>query len=95
MNKVSIAVVISGLTLLGAAYSWDLDRESKVHDGIRLDMVMGDVELDLQRVNLELKMLRTIKERRPLTNDEQDREDYLKKLRMMLIERQSQHVQKG
>ena len=51
-------------------------------------MVMGDVELELQRIELELKLYRSIEERRDLTPDEIDREEYLQNLRDILLEEQ-------
>lgn len=83
------ATVVSGAI---AFWVWDQGLEAHEHDTIKIQMVAGDVELDLQRVELELKLLRTIEERRALTADEQDRKDYLLSLRIILREQQKQKV---
>ena len=92
VNKVAISTVISLVTLIGGGYAWELSRQETVVQEVTQQMVMGDVELDLKRVELELKLLRTIKERRPLTEDEKDRYEYLKSLRTILKEKQKKSI---
>lgn len=87
------------LTILGSLYVYDQGLEAKEHADIQAtiaqvtqQMIAGDVELDLQRVELELKLLRTLEERRDLTSDEEDRKHYLLELRRILREQQTQKV---
>ena len=84
-----VATVVSGFV---GFWVWDQGLEEHEHEILTQQQVAGDVELDLQRVELELKLLRTIEERRPLTADEQDRKDYLLALRMILREQQNTKV---
>ena len=84
----STANLIGILTPLAGAVLWYDGRQDEEHVEIKAQMIAGDVELDLQRVELELKLLRTIQERRELTEDELDRLEYLKQLRAILIEEQ-------
>ncbi len=97
--KVNLAfcgtVVAIAATLISGAVAfwvWDQGLEAHEHQTITTQMVAGDVELDLQRVELELKMFRMIEERRSLTADEQDRKDYLLALRIILREQQKTKV---
>jgi len=96
MNKIGIGVVISGLALLGSGYAWDYNQRDAIHKEIEssLDQEIhaGNIELDLKAIELELKLYRTIEERRPLTPDEQDRRDYLEKLREILLAEQLKKV---
>lgn len=94
-----IGAGLATLTLLGALYTYDQKLEDDEHQDIAAvistvtdQMLAADVELDLQRVELELKLLRTIEERRPLTPDEEDRKQYLLELRRILREQQQQKV---
>ena len=98
-----IGTGLACLTLLGSLYAYDQSLENDKHAEIELQlqenfatvtaqMIAGDVELDLQRVELELKLLRTLEERRELTSDEQDRKDYLLELRRILREQQKNKV---
>jgi len=92
MTKLSIATIISLLTLIGGAYAWDFSQRQQTHQDMSTHVAMADIELDLQRINLELKLLRTIRERRPLTPDEDDRLNYLIQLRGILREKQQREV---
>ena len=85
---ISIGTLITVIPLVAGAVMWYDGLQAKAHDTITAQQVAANVELDLQRVELELKLLRTIEERRELTPDEQDRLDYLKQLREVLIEQQ-------
>jgi hypothetical protein len=100
--KLDVAVIGTGLaalTLLGSLYAYDQSLENAEHQEIQqtiatvtAQMIAGDVELDLQRVELELKLLRTLEERRELTSDEEDRKHYLLELRRILREQQTNKV---
>lgn len=83
-----IAVVSAG----AGGVAWYDDRKQAEHEVIEATQVAGDVELSLQTVNLEIKLLRTIQERRELTPDEKDRLSYLLALRTILIEEQRSKV---
>ena len=94
-----IGTALATLTMLGALYAYDQGLENDKHEEIAVaiqavtaQMIAGDVELDLQRVELELKLLRTLEERRELTSDEADRKQYLLELRRILREQQQQKV---
>jgi len=52
----------------------------------------GEVELSLQQIELELKMFRMIKERRPLPADEEDRKTFLESLREFIVADQRKKV---
>jgi hypothetical protein len=80
-----IMTMIAILGITGAAYAYDKNERAQIHEELTHDIIAGNIELDLQRVNLELKLLRTIKERRALTADEQDRKQYLIDLRKALL----------
>ena len=94
-----IGTALATLTLLGGLYAYDQGLENEKHEEIAISiqavtaqMIAGDVELDLQRVELELKLLRTLEERRELTSDEEDRKQYLLELRKILREQQKNKV---
>jgi len=83
-----ITTVCVFLGLMGGAYAYDQNQREKQHAAIISEMIAGNIELDLQRVELELKLLRTIRERRALTEDEADRKRYLIDLRKVLLTKQ-------
>jgi hypothetical protein len=85
---ISIGSLITVIPLVAGAALWYDGLQAAQHEQITAAQVASNVELDLQRVELELKLLRTIEERRELTPDEQDRLEYLKQLREVLIEEQ-------
>jgi hypothetical protein len=85
---VSIGTLITVIPVLAGAVLWYDGLQAQAHEEISAQVVAADVELDLQRVELELKLLRTISERRELSEDEKDRLEYLKQLREVLISEQ-------
>lgn len=85
---ISVGTLITVIPLIAGAALWYEGRQDAAHDEIKAQAVAGDVELDLQRVELELKLLRTIEERRELSPDEKDRKEYLESLREILIAEQ-------
>lgn len=99
LNTAAIGTGLATLTLLGSLYAYDQGLENAKHKEIAGviatvtdQMLAADVELDLQRVELELKLLRTLAERRELTSDEADRKAYLLELRRILREQQKNKV---
>jgi hypothetical protein len=90
--NVSIGTLITVIPLLAGAALWYDNRQDTAHEQLNEQAMAGDIELDLQRIELELKLLRTIQERRPLTPDEQDRKDYLESLREIIIAEQRKKV---
>ena len=88
--NISIGTLITVIPLIAGAALWYENRVDAQHADIMAAVVASDVELDLQRVELELKLLRTIEERRELTPDEEDRKAYLEALRELLIAEQRQ-----
>ena len=99
LDTAVIGTALATLTMLGGLYAYDQSLEAAEHEEIQqtiatvtAQMIAGDVELDLQRVELELKLLRTLEERRELTSDEEDRKQYLIELRRILREQQKNKV---
>jgi len=95
-TKISIGALIAIVPLIaGAAFWYEGHRDEDV---ALADMVVqaqsfaGDVELSLQQIELELKMLRGFAERRPLTADEEDRKKYLEALREIIVAEQRKKV---
>lgn len=84
----AIATIVGILSTAGGGVVWYDNRQTAEHNEMQQEQIAADVELDLQRVELELKLLRTIAERRPLTPDEQDRLEYLRELRTVLLDKQ-------
>lgn len=89
---ISIGSLITVVPILAGAVLWYDGIQAAAHEEITAQVVAADVELDLQRVELELKLLRSIQERRELTPDELDRLEYLKQLREVLIAEQRKKV---
>jgi TRAP-type C4-dicarboxylate transport system substrate-binding protein len=87
-SHISVGTLITVIPLVAGAALWYDGLKEAQHEAISQTLVASNVELDLQRVELELKLLRTIIERRALTPDEQDRLEYLKQLREVLIAEQ-------
>jgi hypothetical protein len=85
---ISIGSLITVVPILAGAVLWYDGLQAAQHETIKAQQVAASVELDLQRVELELKLLRTIEERRELTPDEKDRKAYLESLREVLIAEQ-------
>ena len=89
---ISIGSLVTIIPLLAGAVLWYDGLQAHAHKQIEAAVMAGDVELELQRVELELKLLRTIEERRELTPDEEDRKDYLESLREILIAEQRENA---
>ena len=93
---ISIASVVAVLGIVGTGYGYDVSQRTAQHAEIETDiqqkMFAGNVELDLQSIELELKMYRTISERRELTRDETDRVEFLKSKRAILIAEQKRQI---
>jgi len=89
---ISIGSLITVVPILAGAVLWYDGLQASAHEAITAQVMAADVELDLQRVELELKLLRSIQERRELTPDELDRLEYLKQLREVLIAEQRKKV---
>lgn len=90
--KALVGISLALVTTAAGAYVYDLGKRAEQHEALTASAVAGDVELELKRVDLELKLLRTIQERRELTADEADRKTYLEDLRKVLIEEQRGNV---
>jgi hypothetical protein len=95
MLKVA-GVAISGISLLGGFYAWDVSQREEAHviileetEEIRVASVQSDRELQLQTIELEIGLLQDRREREgQLSPDDQDRLNYLLKLREILREAQ-------
>ena len=94
MNKryIEIGTILGVITLLSGAYAWDSTRRD-THIMSEIDEVgysshSKSTDLDLRLVDIELKHLRSVAERRPLTPDELDRQAYLLERRRILMEEQ-------
>ena len=96
MNKIAIGTALSIVTAVAGAGVWYDGTQQVEHDQIAeeadKEIHAGGVELNLQQIELELKLYRAIKERRPLTPDEQDRKAYLEALRLILLAEQQKQV---
>lgn len=100
----SVGTLITVIPLVAAASIWYDGRRDDQHGAIvaqveesrefaASESYRKSVDLELQAINLELKILRTIQERRPLTLDEEDRLAYLVSLREILLEAQREQVE--
>lgn len=83
-----IASTVAILGLVGGGYAWDYQQKTAQHHEIMSAVQARDLDLELQRVELELRFLRDIESRRSLTPDELDRRRYLEDLRRVLLEKQ-------
>lgn len=96
MNKIAIGTVISILTASAGAAVWYDGTQQAEHDALESELDKeihaGNVELSLQQIELELKLYRTISERRLLSLDELDRKAYLEALRLILVAEQKKQV---
>jgi hypothetical protein len=106
IDKTSTISIGTLITVIGGAwvfFQWYDGNQAKAHDQLRVEAVAlaenvdaeqhaADIELSLQQINLELKLLRAIEERRPLSADELDRKEYLEALREILIAEQRKKV---
>ncbi len=88
--KIEIGLAIAILGSTSGAYLWDADRResgyNETHEQITADSSRRATEAELQRVQLEIKFLLEVSERRSLSVDEQDRLGYLRSLRVLLRE---------
>ena len=89
---ISVGTLITVIPLVAGAALWYDTRIDTQHQEIIAQTQAADVELELQRIELELKMLRNIEERRDLTADELDRKEYLETLREIIIAEQRKQV---
>lgn len=100
---VSIGTVALVIGACWTFFQWYDGNQAKAHEAIReeamqnfaevdIEQHVADVELSLQQINLELKLLRAIRERRELSADELDRREYLEALREILIAEQRRKV---
>ncbi len=89
---IQITTVLAILAALGGFYVWEKSSQAVAHDGMDSRTLASAVELNLQQIELELKMFRTIEERRPLTADEQARKEYIEAFRLILLSEQQKKV---
>ena len=97
--KISIAIALTLIAMLAGGYVWEKGLQADEHtilaeadDSLNAQIIAGGLESDIQRIELEMKMYRTISERRDLTPDEQDRVGYLKELRTILLTEQKKRL---
>ena len=97
--KIPIAIALTLIAMLAGGYVWEKGLQADEHtilaeadDDLNAQIIAGGLESDIQRIELELKMYRSIEERRELTPDEQDRVDYLKGLRTILLVEQKKRL---
>ena len=97
--KISIAIALTLIAMLAGGYVWEKGLQADEHtilaeadDSLNAQIIAGGLESDIQRIELEMKMYRTISERRDLTPDEQDRVGYLKELRIILLTEQKKRL---
>ena len=89
--KISIAIALTLIAMFADGYVWEKGLQADEHTilaevdaGLNAQIIAGGLESDIQRIELELKMYRSIEERRKLTPHEQDRVDDVKALRTLL-----------
>lgn len=103
VQSIAIGTVLTALGMAGSFGVWYDKRQDVEHTVIKdeayvqTEQVASEsyrksVELELRAIDIELKLLRTIEERRPLTADEKDHKDYLVELRAILLEAQRNEV---
>ena len=97
--KISIAIALTLIAMLAGGYVWEKGLQADEHtilaeadDSLNARIIVGGLESDIQHIELEMKMYRTISERRDLTPDEQDRVGYLKELRTILLTEQKKRL---
>jgi len=101
--KIQVTLAIALVAGMASVGVWYNSTQSTAHAELRASisaesaeiqtrMAMGGIELDLKAIALELKLYRTIEERRALTPDEKDRKDYLEALRTVLLAEQLKKV---
>lgn len=88
VKNISLGTLIAMIPLVAGAVVWYDGLNEKRHSAIVASRYVADVDLDLRLVEVELKQLRAIEERRPLTADEQDRKAYLEERRRILLAEQ-------
>lgn len=88
VGLISIATAIFGV----ARYYIPRAEAEAMVQVAAVDREAGDIETQLGQIALELKLLRDTRERRPLSSDEEAREEYLKKRRELLERRQLELV---
>ena len=93
MNKIAIGTVIGALSAAAGGVAWYDDRQSAEHDVILQTTTEkrfeANVEITLELIEAKLKLFRTIKEHRELTDDEQAEYDYLIERRRILLGKKS------
>lgn len=103
VQGIAIGTVIAILTAAGSGAVWYDNRQDAEHvqiesyadagkEQVASESLRKSVKLELQLIETELKLLRTIEERRPLSADEQDKRASLKELRAILLEAQREQV---
>jgi len=97
--KIPIILMLTVIGLLAGGYAFEKRLQTSQHvllaaadTELNAKIIEGGLESDIQRIELELKMYRSIAERRELTPDEQDRVAYLKELRTILLAEQRKRV---
>jgi hypothetical protein len=104
VQGIAIGTIITVLGAAGGVGVWYDGIKDQQHAEIDLriqqtsehaasETYRKSIELELRAINIELKLLRTIEEDRPLSSDEEDRRDYLESLRDILLEAQREEVE--
>jgi len=89
----TIVVIISSVSWFqpsGRAEAQHLDLQAEFHSDMEQhtsEQNINGLEAELERIELALKFYANIRERRPLTPDEQDEYEYLKARRLQIRER--------
>ena len=90
--KIPLTIVLTVLAALAGVYVWEKDQQAQAHNLMDGAVLASNVELSLQQLELELKMFRTIQERRELTADELARKEYIEAYRLILLAEQKKKV---
>jgi hypothetical protein len=85
-SLVTIAAIVGAVWAIEVRYQLAVAADEQ-HQYLAAEDEVGRLETDLKLIDLELKQIRAIKERRELTDEESDRETYLKQRRQIITER--------
>lgn len=88
-----LSVAIGAFSLIGGLYAWDVTQRDEDHAALDMQSVAGDMELQFQTIELEIDLLQDRRERDgELSPNDQDRLNYLLKLREIIKEKQFEAV---
>lgn len=81
-----VGTVLPVLTAAAGYHTWQAGEEDKKVEAVEAYAAERSYELELQLIEAQLKHLRSVAERRPLTADESDELELLRQKRLILLE---------